>query len=229
ISDSALPNKVIYPYDLTTGEVCSEEIFVAQYPNTWRYLESSREALRGRSYFERSNKKWYELWCQRDPLLFVSAKILGPEIAKRGEFTLCRAPLFFNNKLKGIVLDRATEESIGYILGVLNSRLLVFMHRLIAPPKGSGYFEVKTVVLGRLPIQRVDFANAQDVARHDHMVELVDRMLSLHKQLGAAKTPTDKTAIQRQIDATDRQIDQLVYELYDLTDEEIRIVEEATQ
>ena len=54
-------------------------------------------------------------------------------------------------------------------------------------------------------------------------------MLSLHKQLEAAKTPTDKTAIQRQIDATDRQIDQLVYELYSLTDDEIRIVEEATR
>jgi hypothetical protein len=36
------------------------------------------------------------------------------------------------------------------------------------------------------------------------------------------------TAIQRQIDATDRQIDNLVYELYGLTDNEIRIVEEAT-
>ena len=58
--------------------------------------------------------------------------------------------------------------------------------------------------------------------------DLVDRMLSLHKQLDAAKTPVDKTAIQRQIDATDRQIDQLVYELYDLTDYEIKIVEEAT-
>ncbi len=41
-----------------------------------------------------------------------------------------------------------------------------------------------------------------------------------HKELAAAKTPTDKTAIQRQIDATDRQIDNLVYELYGLTDEE---------
>ena len=40
--------------------------------------------------------------------------------------------------------------------------------------------------------------------------------------------PTDKTAVQRQIDATDRQIDQLVYELYGLTEDEISIVEEAT-
>lgn len=53
-------------------------------------------------------------------------------------------------------------------------------------------------------------------------------MLELHKQLAAAKTAHAKTAIQRQIDATDRQIDHLVYELYHLTDEEIGIVEEAT-
>jgi outer membrane lipopolysaccharide assembly protein LptE/RlpB len=39
----------------------------------------------------------------------------------------------------------------------------------------------------------------------------------------------EQTAIQRQIDATDRQIDQLVYELYGLTDDEIRIVEQATE
>ena len=42
------------------------------------------------------------------------------------------------------------------------------------------------------------------------------------------RTPTHKTALQRQIDATDRQIDQLVYQLYALTDDEIKIVEDAT-
>ena len=47
--------------------------------------------------------------------------------------------------------------------------------------------------------------------------------------LGRPKAPTAKTAIQRQIDATDQQIDRLVYDLYGLTDEEIAIVEETTQ
>lgn len=46
-------------------------------------------------------------------------------------------------------------------------------------------------------------------------------MLDLHKALDAPRTPTDKTAI-------GRQIDQLVCELYGLTDEEIRTVEDAT-
>ena len=53
-------------------------------------------------------------------------------------------------------------------------------------------------------------------------------MLTLHKQLASAKTAHDKTVVQRQIEASDRQIDRLVYELYNLTDEEIAILEEGT-
>ena len=60
------------------------------------------------------------------------------------------------------------------------------------------------------------------------MVELVERMLALHKQLAKATSPHDQSVLQGQIDATDRQIDQLVYDLYGLTAAEIRIVEEAT-
>jgi hypothetical protein len=53
-------------------------------------------------------------------------------------------------------------------------------------------------------------------------------MLDLNKKLHSATIASEKTMIQRQIDATDRQIDKLVYELYGLTEDEIRIVEEAT-
>jgi hypothetical protein len=61
------------------------------------------------------------------------------------------------------------------------------------------------------------------------MVGLVEAMLQLQEQLQAAKTAHDKKLIERQIDATDKQIDQLVYDLYGLTEEEIKIVEEETK
>ena len=51
---------------------------------------------------------------------------------------------------------------------------------------------------------------------------------ALQKARAAAKTPDQKTILQRQIDATDKEIDALVYQLYGLTDEEIAIVEKAT-
>ncbi|NQV28590.1 MAG: hypothetical protein HQ518_29920 [Rhodopirellula sp.] len=60
------------------------------------------------------------------------------------------------------------------------------------------------------------------------MVRFVDEMLTIQKKAATAKTTHDRTALARQIEATDQEIDRLVYELYGLTDEEIRIVEEAT-
>jgi DNA-binding CsgD family transcriptional regulator len=61
------------------------------------------------------------------------------------------------------------------------------------------------------------------------MVDMVESMLALHKQLLAAKSESQKTVVQRQIDATDAEIDRLVYGLYGLTPEEIAIVEGATK
>lgn len=66
---------------------------------------------------------------------------------------------------------------------------------------------------------------SSDKSHHDKIVSLVEQMLSLNKRLPSAKTDYEKTSLQRQIEATDKQIDKLVYELYGLTEEEIRIVE----
>ncbi len=59
------------------------------------------------------------------------------------------------------------------------------------------------------------------------MVEPVEQILALRNQLAVAKGPHHKTVLQGQIAATDRQMDRLVYELYGLAEEEIRIVEEG--
>ena len=60
------------------------------------------------------------------------------------------------------------------------------------------------------------------------MVSLVNQMLAMNKKLAEAKTPPAKNVLQRQIEATDKRIDQLVYKLYDLTNEEIKIVVSET-
>ncbi len=61
--------------------------------------------------------------------------------------------------------------------------------------------------------------------KHDRVVELVDEMLDLHKRLAAARSDADRTRLERAVKTTDRKIDALVYELYGLSEEEIRVVE----
>jgi hypothetical protein len=76
-----------------------------------------------------------------------------------------------------------------------------------------------------LPIHPIDPANPADAARRDRIVALVEKMLDLNKRLAAAKAPHEKEVLAGVIDATDREIDRLVYELYGLTEEEIAVVE----
>jgi len=117
--------------------------------------------------------------------------------------------------------------NLHYLLGLLNSRLLTSYYRAKCITNKKSIAQVKKIDLDQLPIRTIDFTDRADKARHDRMVELVEQMLALHKQLATAKTAHAKTNLQRQIDATDAQIDKLVYELYGLTEDEIKIVEEA--
>ena len=61
------------------------------------------------------------------------------------------------------------------------------------------------------------------------MVTLVEQMLELPKRQAASKSQSDRDLYQRQIDATDRELDKLVYNLYGLTEEEIKIIEETAR
>ena len=74
-------------------------------------------------------------------------------------------------------------------------------------------------------IRTINFSDPADKARHDRRVALVTQMLDLNKRLQDAKLEHEKTLLQRQVEATDAAIDALVYELYGLTEEEIKIVE----
>jgi hypothetical protein len=114
-----------------------------------------------------------------------------------------------------------------YVLALVNSKLLFWNLRTISSKFRGGWVTCTKQYFGSLPIRLLDLDNEEDRARHGRAVESARRMLALQAQLSAAKTGHEKTAIERQIAATDRQIDRLVYELYELTDEEIRIVEAA--
>ncbi|MBA4156068.1 MAG: N-6 DNA methylase [Gemmatimonadetes bacterium] len=117
------------------------------------------------------------------------------------------------------------EVSAYYLAAVLGSRLISFYIRGFYDEVNDAFPQIKVGQLRSLPIHRIDFSDEADRARHDRMVEMVERMVALHKQLTAAQTAHEKTLLQRQIESTDRLIDRLVYELYGLTEAEVRMVE----
>ena len=88
--------------------------------------------------------------------------------------------------------------------GILNSALSFrFFADTCAGLEGAEdrYLRFKRQYVEAFPIRTIDFTSPADVARHDRMVSLVERMLDLHKKLASEGAPHVKTVFQRQIEA----------------------------
>ena len=221
---------IIFPYDVTANgyELKPEYKMKQDFPKAYRYLVSKKKKLETRKQF----KDWYG-FTPRNLDVHNAAHILVPLLANRGlycylpegkkEFCLMASAGF------SITINTKMGLSPKYVLGLLNSRLLFWRLCSISNVFRDGWITCTKQYVKTLPICPIDFSDPDDEARHDQMVKLVEQMLSLHKQLAKAKANHAKTTIQRQIEATDQQIDGLVYELYGLTEKEIEIVKEGTQ
>jgi len=197
--------------------------------NAWAFFSSQLPAIAAHlaPFAEAATKRWDkgDYWWELRPCdyydRFASPKIVFPAIVKSGCYTLDEVGFYSNDKTSILAVRDL------FLLGILNSSLADLFVHSISSTKQGGYFEYKPMYVSQIPISTLDLAVRPEKARHDTMVSLVQQMLDLHRRLQTTKTDHDRTTLQRQITATDQQIDQLVYELYGLTKEEIAIVEGA--
>jgi type I restriction enzyme M protein len=169
------------------------------------------------------------LWCAREPKYFTNPKILlhamrNKSLARRLVGTYDDQCFFNAHNLANIILAPSAHLDLKFLLGIFNSTLINYWYKAHFPNVNINPSDFR-----QIPLPPIDANNPLDRKRHDEIVAHVDAMLSLHEQEQSAQTPQAKDQIRRQIDSTDRQIDQLVYQLYGLSEEEIKIVEEATK
>ncbi len=110
----------------------------------------------------------------------------------------------------GLYLMSTKKCSIEVLAAILNSKITTFLYRLLALEKGRILSQVKTTVLKEVPFK----IPPQNIAQN--IKSLVDQILSAKEG--------DPEADTSELEA---EIDQLVYELYGLSEEEIKIVEES--
>lgn len=216
---------ILFPYapqgDGAT-KLITENVFKSRYPLTWEYLKVNKAYLEDREKGKMRGPKWYGYVYPKALDVMPLPKIFTPDIAPRAAFSLdpTGKAFFTGGAAGGYGILVRPEYSREYVLGLLNSRLLDWQIKQTATQFRGGWYSFEARFIRSLPI-----IVAEDRARHDRMVSLVETMLALHKQLAAASTPHEQESLKRQIDVTDRQINKLVYELYGLTDEEISVVE----
>lgn len=159
--------------------------------------------------------------CRKPKLIFAedALRIEGTIDESQG---LCQGGVYF-----ATLKDQ--NYSLDYLLAVFNSKLLTFIFKCLYSGihMGGGFLRFRTQYLQELPIRHIDFDNPAEKKMHDDLVALVDKMLELNKRLAPIRnTPcNERDELLREIKHTDNEIDNLVYDLYGLTEEERKIVE----
>ncbi len=122
-------------------------------------------------------------------------------------------------------LQNRSKLSSEFIVAIINSKLISWYSYRFIFGKAIRTMQFDNPVTSRIPFPAIDLRKKREKQIHDTLVSLVDQMLSAQKQFHSAKIERDKKLYKQKIDILDRKIDKLVYELYGLTEEEIKIVE----
>ncbi|QWK12488.1 MAG: Eco57I restriction-modification methylase domain-containing protein [Aquificota bacterium] len=182
------------------------------------YLKKHKEALEKRA----GNQEWYEL--QAPP---SKEKISLLLLDKIGYSDVGFRFAFIQNGIVGLnttyfIIPYKNRENrrriLLYLLGILNSKLIMFYYRNTAQVLSEEATRGFSIYVEQLPIPPIT-PQTQPLA--DQIVQKVQEILTL-TQFPDFETSQEK---QQKVKELEREIDQLVYKLYGLTEEEIRIVE----
>jgi hypothetical protein len=225
---------LLYPYRDVAGRtvLISQTEMAQKYPRALAYLASHKPTLEARQKGGLKGPNWYGLSFASATIMFDSHKIVTATLAPTNSFTIDDGAHYFPQGAGGgCGLIPKPSISPLYLLGLLNSKVLSFYFQHISSRFQGGWYAYEPRYLARLPVHLLDMTRPDHKARHDKMVELVTRMMELKKQQARApkkQSPSARQLLDQKLAITDQQIDALVYELYGLTEQEIRVVEGAT-
>lgn len=149
------------------------------------------------------------LWCPRDPKFFENPKIFLRQTSSDIIATFIEDPFYCIDSVHSLI-TKPSGPDLKYLLGILNSKLGNFLYHLLIAEEGKVFAQVKLNFLRKIPIRK---ASQRDQAI---ISEIVDKILHAKKE-----DPTANTLM------LERQVDELVYQLYDLGKEEISKIEES--
>jgi type I restriction-modification system DNA methylase subunit len=222
--------KVIFPYTLIEGSYYSytERELEENFPKAYEYLQRHRARLERRKQF----KEWYGYSAPRGLKQHDRAQILVPVLANGGIFAL--APEHLKGRLCmmasggfSLAMSESSKLSPKYVLALLNSRLLFWKLKHLSNVFRGGWITCTKQYFGELPIRTIDFATRSERSAHDKIVSLVDQTSQAKERLASSHSDRDKNLYSRKCADLDEQIDAIVFELYGLDEDEIRLVESS--
>jgi len=186
----------------------TKDIDINFYPNTLNYLTPFKNKLSQKRETIKGTLPWWCLHWPRNKELYLDEKLVLRQTGDKLIGAIDYNSFFVMDSVMVIKFKNSFNINLKYALALLNSTLFAFLYDNIAKEKGRAFAQVKPQNIKQLPIKLIS-PNEQKP-----FINLVDKVqLAVQNNLSA------------DILALERQIDQLVYQLYDLTEEEIKIIE----
>ena len=161
------------------------------------------------------------------PQVYEQERIGVRQIGEVPIATLVPAGIYSLNTIYNVFFSRDVEYKLPFILGLILSKAIGWYWRQSFFDQKETFPKIKKEAILSIPVPRINFARSAEKSAHDQVIKSVKLILELKRRLTAARTPHERISLERQIAAADAQIDRLVYDLYDLTGEEIKIIEGA--
>lgn len=181
-----------------------------KYPNIKKHLDKFKKVIT-------SDNAPYGLHRARKESFFNGEKIIAVR-------KCVDRPIFsyvdFNSYVSAtFYVIKPANIDLKYLTGILNSKLIAFWLKNKGKMQGSNY------QVDKEPLLNIPIVNTKDEKVKSKLVKLVDNIIAINKKLVGENNPNTKEILERQVRALDGEIDRLVYGLYGLSDNEIRIIE----
>jgi len=194
-------------------------------------LTENKKLLESREGGKFHDSKWYRFGRSQNLGIWEQTKLMIPYmITELGAYLDLSDNYYFVNVTTGGygITTGGAVGSLPYLCALLNSPLLDFYFKQISTNFVGGYFAANKQYIEQLPIRSIDFFDSSDKRRHDQIVDLVRQIQTTKREWTEALADRDVTFYEHKSDSLYRQINQLVYELYALSDGEIAFIESLT-
>ena len=183
------------------------------FPNTWKYLLACEERLRGRERGRMNHDEWYGYVYPKNLDVFGRPRIVVRDIVESASFALDTTGSQAFVSGYGIILKREHQQLLLFILGALNSKLLDHFLRSVSTTLRGGWFRAFPQFMGQLPIKLPESASERRDA--ERVSERVRQIIDAKKKLQATTLGhNERERLERQVEAHEARIDELVCRLY---------------
>ena len=184
------------------------------------YLKENKKSLKDRATVKNEGRTWWRYSRPMHKEYYTLPKLFCSRRASKNAFSIDEGFNFLSFSNMTVIFETNDKISLKYVLTLFNSKLLNFRYKSIGKQTGGGIYEYFPNGVSKLPIPEITWDKQKS------FIELANKMTQLNKKIANAKSPHEKKLIEKQIISTDKKIDKAVYELYELNDEETKIIED---